>query len=110
MKEFAAPSGARIIRDEDSLVILWENGQESVFPHHWLKENAPENRNPVTGMKLVSCVEGQDHLNPWSVCVEYDETLVISWAGLREVSRFSLDELRRTTLVIDSAELALSAD
>ncbi len=110
MNDFAAPSSVQVTRDEDGLVLHWGNGQESTFPHHWLKENAPENRHPITGGKLVSYVDRQDELSPWSVCIEYDETLVISWAGLREVSRFSLDELRMATPIIDSPELALAAD
>ena len=110
MNGFAAPSTVKVTRDEDALVLHWGDGQESAFPHCWLRDNAPENRHPVTGQKLTSLLDRQDELSPWSVCIEYGETLVISWAGLREVSRFSLDELRSATLIIDSPELALSAD
>ncbi len=110
MNGLAAPSTIKVTRDEDALVLHWGNGQESAFPHHWLKENAPENHHPVTGKKLASYLDRQDELSPWSVCIEYDETLVISWAGLKEVSRFSLDELRNATLFIDTPELALAAD
>ena len=110
MNDLAAPSTVKVTRDEDALVLHWGNGQESAFSHHWLRENAPENRHPVTRRKLTSFLDQQDELSPWSVCIEYDETLVISWAGLREVNRFSLDELRSATPIIDSPELALSAD
>ena len=110
MNDIIATSTIKVTRDEDALTLHWGNGQESAFPHHWLRENAPENRHPFTGKKLASYAGCQDDLSPWSVCIEYDETLVISWAGLREVSRFSLDELRSATLFIDEPELALSAD
>ena len=86
MYGLAAPSTVKVTRDEDALVLHWGNGQESAFPHYWLRENAPENRHPVTGRKLTSFLDRQDELSPWSVCIEYDETLVIAWAGLREVS------------------------
>ena len=110
MNGFAAPSTVRVTRDEDALVLHWSDGQESAFPHCWLRENAPENRHPVTGQRLTSFLDRQDELSPWSVCIEYDETLVIAWAGLREVSRFSLDELRDSAADFDSKELALVAD
>ncbi len=110
MNNLDAASTIKVTRDEDALVLHWENGEAAAFPHHWLKENAPENRHPVTGAKLASYLDGNDELSPWSVYIEYDETLVISWAGLREVSRFPLDELRASTEFIDSAELALAAD
>lgn len=110
MNDLVAPSTVKVTREEDALVLNWGNGQESAFSHCWLRENAPENCHPITGQKLSSFTDRQDELSPWSVCIEYDETLVISWAGLREVSRFSLDELRSATLIIDSPELALSAD
>ena len=110
MNGMAAPSGVRVTRDEDALVLRWGDGEESAFPHNWLKENAPENRHPVTGEKLESYAGCHDVFNPWSVCIEYDETLVISWAGLRDVSRFSLDDLRGAYPIEDCPELALSAD
>ena len=105
-----APSTINVTREEDALVLHWENGEASAFPHYWLKENAPENRNPVTGKKMVSYGNRLGELSPWSVYIEYNETLVISWAGLREVSRFSLDELRNTADLVESPELALAAD
>ena len=110
MYGLTAPSSIKVTRDEAALVLHWGDGEESAFPHHWLRENAPENHHPVTGRKLASYADQQDELSPWSVYIEYDETLVISWAGLREVSRFSLDELRTASLFVDSPELALSAD
>lgn len=101
---------SRIIREEESLVIVWEDGEESVFSHAWLRENAPENRFPSLGRTAASHHAYQDVYNPWSVSIEYDETLVISWAGLREVNRFSLLELRNSLPIGDIPELALTAD
>ena len=86
MNDIVATSTIKVTRDEDALVLHWGNGQESAFPHHWLRENAPENRHPFTGKKLASYAGCQDDLSPWSVCIEYDETLVISWAGLRKLA------------------------
>ena len=101
---------SRVIREDDALVIVWGDGEESVFSHAWLRENAPENRFPALGRSVASPTGLHDVCSPWSVCIEYDETLVISWAGLREVNRFSLLELRNSAPIVESAELALAAD
>ena len=100
----------RTDRVESALVITWEDGEQSAFPHLWLRENAPENRHPVTGEKLTDYYELEKTPCPRSIAVEYDETLVVSWAGLWEVTRYPLTELRRGQLTIESAELALAAD
>ena len=110
MNNIAATSSIKATREEDSVVLHWGDGEETSFSHNWLKENAPENHHPLTGKKLASFADRQDEFSPWSVCIEYDETLVISWAGMREVSRFSLDELRGAYLIADSPELVLLAD
>ena len=101
---------AKIQREEDGLTIVWQDGGVSVFSHHWLKENAPENRHPLTGEKLSTFDDTRELGSPWSVSIEYGETLVVSWAGFREVNRFPLDELRGFQPPIESAELALAAD
>ena len=100
----------KVIREDDSLVIVWEDGENGTFTHSWLRENAPENRLPLTGRKLGTYTDPEAHHNPWSVSIEYDETLVISWAGLREVNRFPLDELRTALHIVESVDLALAAD
>ncbi len=96
----------KILREDDALVLIWDDGAQGEFPHSWLKANAPENRKWCAGLQPSP----QTAPNPWSVCVEYDETLVISWAGLREVNRFPLSELKDSLPLIESAELALAAD
>ena len=101
---------ARVIREEDALVIVWEDGEEGFFPHNWLKENAPENRHFLTCGRQGGSEDADFSFSPWSVSIEYDETLVISWAGLREVNRFPLEELRAAQPIIESPELALAAD
>jgi hypothetical protein len=100
----------RVIREDDSLVIVWDDGEYGTFPHSWLRANAPENRHPLTGEKLASNSDPEAPHSPWSVSIEYDETLVVSWAGLREVNRFSLNELREYLPIVESVELALVAD
>ena len=110
MKDLSASSITRVAKEEDALTLIWDDGERSVFPHHWLRENAPENRHPVTGEKLASFDGPNETVSPWSVCIEYGETLVISWAGLREVNRFPLESLRNSHTSIESAELALAAD
>ena len=103
---------ARIVKEEEA-IIVWDDGEESVFPHSWLWANAPENGNFPAMHKRTSRAGDQDMLDmlsPWSVCIEYDETLVISWAGLREVNRFPLLDLRSCQPIVESAELALAAD
>ena len=100
----------RILREKDSIVITWDDGAQGYFPHSWLKENAPENRNCFGRSKPASWSDCIEAISPWSVSIEYNETLVISWAGLREVNRFSLDALRNSELVIGNPELALAAD
>ena len=100
----------RILQEEDSIVITWNDGEQSVFAHTWLRENAPENRFSFGRAELDGFSDHTEFLSPWSVSIEYDETLVISWAGLREVNRFSLDDLRNSRPVVDCAELALAAD
>ena len=110
MYRFEASSPAKVIREEDALVILWEDGERDVFSHNWLRENSPESRLFADGARPATSSSDWDQPSPWSVYIEYDETLVISWAGLRDVSRFSLDELRESVAVVESAELALAAD
>ena len=110
MYRFDVPSPAKVIREEDALVILWEDGEQDVFPHDWLRENSPESRLFSATGRPETCSSPQDHASPWSVYIEYDETLVISWAGLRDVSRFDLDELRDAAAAFESPELALAAD
>ena len=109
LADSAAPV-SRILREDEALVIVWNDGEESVFPHAWLRENAPENRSLFSGHNAASRSGEQLLPSPWSVHIEYDETLVISWAGLREVNRFSLLELRGSQPIVESAELALAAD
>ena len=101
---------SRILQEEDALVIVWDDGRQNVFTHSWLRNNAPENSLPFGRTELDSWSEHAECLSPWSVSIEYDETLVISWAGLREVNRFSLDDLRNSQPVVEYAELALAAD
>ena len=110
MSETAYYSVTRVIREEDALIIVWDDGQQSLYPHLWLRDNAPENLHPLTGEKPNEGPEFQTPRSPWSVYVEYDETLVVSWAGLREVNRFPLETLRNSPAIIESQELALSAD
>ena len=110
MSILSASPVARILREEDSLTIVWDDGELNVFSHRWLRENAPENRHPLTGEKLATLDNSQGASSPWSVSVEYGETLVVSWAGLREVNRFPLGELRGSSSSVESAELALAAD
>ena len=100
----------KIEREESALVITWEDGEQSAFPHLWLRENAPENRHPLTGEKLVDYFDLEETPSPRSIAVEYDETLVVSWAGLWEVTRYPLAELKSYQPMIESAELALAAD
>ena len=101
---------SKVIRKEDALIIVWDDGQQNLYPHLWLRDHAPENLNPLTGEKFNEGLDAQVPCSPWSVYVEYDETLVISWAGLREVNRFPLETLRNSPDIIESQELALSAD
>ena len=110
MNSLCASPVARIMKEEDALTILWEDGELNVVSHQWLRENAPENRHPLTGERLANLGGDQSAASPWSISIEYGETLVVSWAGLREVNRFPLDELRRSLPTVESAELALAAD
>ncbi|MDE2844394.1 MAG: hypothetical protein OXN21_13585 [Chloroflexota bacterium] len=110
MYQFEAPSTARVIREAEALVIQWDDGETGVFSHAWLWENAPENRYFSGGARAYAAPGFQEPGSPWSVSVEYDETLVISWAGLREVSRYSLDDLRDSVMAFAGPELALAAD
>ena len=110
MLSATAASVSKIVREDDSLVIVWEDGQEDQYPHLWLRDNAPENLNPFTGEKLSVAGDGPAPCSPWSVYVEYDETLVISWAGLKEVNRFPLDALRNSPASVESLDLAFAAD
>ena len=110
MHEVSASSVAKVVKEEDALTLVWDDGEQSVFPHSWLRENAPENRHPLTGEKLALFDDTRDAGSPWSVSIEYGETLVISWAGFREVNRFPLDALRNSQPSIESIELALAAD
>ena len=106
----SAASVSRVIREEDALTIVWEDGEHSWYPHYWLRENAPENSHPLTGERLTKWGDSPVRCSPWSVCVEYDETLVVSWAGLKEINRFPLKELRNSAAIMVSQELALAAD
>ena len=105
-------SVSRVIREEDALTIVWDDGQLSSYPHLWLKDNAPENLHPFTGEKLNEWGYGEATVtcSPWSIYVEYDETLVISWAGLKEVNRYPLEDLRKFASIVESPELSLAAD
>ena len=107
--DFSSPV-TRILREEDALVITWNDGARGVFPHTWLRDNALESRGFYGGECQDSWSGHCQALIPWSVTIEYDETLVISWAGLWDVNRFSLDVLRNSEPVIESPELALAAD
>ncbi len=100
----------KIDREDCALVITWQDGERSAFPHRWLRENAPENWHPLTGERLNDSCVLQEAPCPRSVAVEYDETLVVSWAGLWEVTRYSLSHLRDCPPAVESAELALVAD
>ena len=103
---------SRVIREEDALTIVWSDGLQSSYPHFWLRDNAPENLYPYAAEKLNEWSDGDSAApcSPWSVSIEYDETLVISWAGLKEVNRFPLEELRSFAAIEESPELALAAD
>ena len=103
----------KIARENNALVITWQDGEQSAFSHRWLRENAPENRHPITGEKLTEGGEALEITCPRSVTVEYDETLVVAWAGVWEITRYPLAELRDCQPEfesLESLELALSAD
>ena len=100
----------KIDRGESDLIITWQDGAQKAFPHQWLRENAPENRHPLTGEKLNDYYDFGETPYPRSVAVEYDETLVVSWAGLWEVTRYPLARLRDCQPIVESVELALAAD
>ena len=110
MVSASATSVSRVIREEDALTLVWSDGQQSLYPHRWLRANAPENLHPLTGEKMLDWGDCQESCSPWSVYIEYNETLIISWAGLREVNRFPLEDLRGHDGIIESLDLALAAD
>ena len=109
VSDYSSPV-TRILQEEDALVITWDDGTQKIFAHTWLHENAPENGFPFDRAESDGRSDHTEVLSPWSVSIEYDETLVISWAGLREVNRFSLDDLRNSQPLIECSELALVAD
>ena len=83
---------------------------QRVFSHRWLRDNAPENRHPLTGEQCADFAGTEDIPSPRSFAVEYDETLVVAWAGAWEVSRYLLSDLRYGMEIAQSLELALAAD
>ncbi len=100
----------KINREPDALVITWQDGAQRVFSHRWLRDNAPENRHPLTGERQADFAGTEDIPSPRSFAVEYDETLVVAWAGAWEVSRYALTDLRYGMDIAESVELALAAD
>ena len=105
----------RIEQDRGALVITWQDGGQGIFTHEWLRGNAPENRYagtclPGSGGKAGGAGGFWQTPSPRSVALEYDETLVVAWAGAWEVSRFALADLKRCQPEIESVELALAAD
>ena len=108
--ETAECSVRKIDREPDALAITWQDGAQSVFAHRWLRDNAPENRHPITGEPLADFTAAADIPAPRSFAVEYDETLVVAWAGSWEVTRYALADLRYGFALEESAELALAAD
>ncbi len=110
MIETCAPPAAAVARIDDALVIRWEDGEQGVFSHRWLKAHSRYGSFPSLIEAPNPFGDDPGPLNPWSVCIEYDETLVVSWSGLKEVSRFSLEELRNSLPVVACRELALAAD
>ncbi len=93
-----------------SLIITWQDGEQRALPHRWLRENAPENYSPVIREELTDYYDSQETPSPRSVAVEYDETLVVSWAGRWEVTRHPLSYLREYPPPLESVELSLAAD
>ena len=87
-------AAVRVFREDDAVIVHWEDGEQGVFPHSWLKANAPEGRRFGNTGRPAGLLDERDECSLWSAYVEYDETLVVSWAGMREVSRFPLVELR----------------
>ena len=100
----------KIDREPAALAITWQDGARRLFPYRWLRENAPENRHPLTGEGLADFAGMDEVPAPRSFAVENDETLVIAWAGAWEVSRYLLADLRYGMGIEESAELALAAD
>ena len=104
----------RIEREKDALVITWQDGRQGVFSHRWLRENDLESRYAATlspgGERTGAAGDYRPAPSPRSVALEYDETLVVAWAGAWTVSRFALADLQRYQPEIESAELALAAD
>lgn len=84
----------KIDRESDALVITWQDDAQSVFPHHWLRDNDPESCHPVTGEKIIECSASRGQRYPKAVAVEYDETLVITWSPGWETTRYPLGWLK----------------
>lgn len=85
-------------------------GRKASLPTAGCATTPPENRHPITGEPLADFAAAADIPAPRSFAVEYDETLVVAWAGSWEVTRYALADLRYGFALEESAELALAAD
>jgi gamma-butyrobetaine dioxygenase len=80
--------------DQRRLQITWADGHGGTFDSLWLRDNCPEDRDPVTGQRLVDIVDlpGDPKLD--SVREEDDQSLAVSWVDESRRARFSLAWLR----------------
>jgi len=86
-----------ISRREDALIITWSDGQQSVFHHIWLKDNAPEGRHPVNGQRIADLLSFPEEVRPLSVEVDRAGQLSIVWWPDDAVSRFDPRWLRENS-------------
>jgi gamma-butyrobetaine hydroxylase len=79
----------------ESLQINWKDQSTSSFPLFWLRDNCPEDRDPMNGQRLVDITHSPIHPAIISATL-IDDTLLICWQNENsKQSCFSLDWLKK---------------
>ena len=86
-----------ISRLKDTLAITWSDGEQSVFHHIWLRDNAPEGRHPLSGQRLVDVLSYPAEVRPLSADVDQAGQLCVVWWPDEVVSRFDPAWLRENS-------------
>lgn len=79
---------------ENSIVIDWRDGEQSCFHYIWLRDNAPDARDPRNGQRLLESIDIPADIRPATVQITDDGQLEIIWSNDQSRSVFAPTWLR----------------
>ena len=89
-----APPFAAVTSEDDTVLVRWADGAESLFHCIWLRDHCPSGLHPSTRERLWDWGTIDPGIRANSTCLNASDELEISWTD-GHVSRFASDYLHR---------------